>query len=137
MRATEARESVRAAAERRKCWGISRISAINLADTVGHQALAVNTNLAYMSGRTLFCEVAMDFESKEREWAGRTKRFLKAELKRADVTYEELARRLREHGLEETESSITNKLSRGTFPATFFIAAMRAVGRENVNLADI
>ena len=52
-----------------------------------------------------FCEDMMSFESKEREWADRTKRFLKAELKRADVTYEELARRLREHGLEETESS--------------------------------
>ena len=52
----------------------------------------------------------MSFESKEREWTDRTKRFLKAELKRADVTYEELARRLREHGLEETESSVTNKL---------------------------
>ena len=84
-----------------------------------------------------FREAAMSFESKEREWADRTKRFLKAELKRADVTYEELARRLREHGLEETESSVSNKLSRGTFPATFFLAAMRAIGREQVNLADV
>jgi hypothetical protein len=84
-----------------------------------------------------FCEAAMSFESKEREWPDRTKRFLKAELKRADVTYEELARRLREHGLEETESSVSNKLSRGTFPATFFLASMRAIGREQVNLADV
>jgi hypothetical protein len=84
-----------------------------------------------------FREVTMDFESKEREWAGRAKRFLKAELKRADVTYEELARRLREHGLEETESSVSNKLSRGTFPATFFLATMKAIGRENVSLVDV
>jgi hypothetical protein len=84
-----------------------------------------------------FCEAAMSFESKEREWTDRTKRFLKAELKRADVTYEELARRLREHGLEETESSVSNKLSRGTFPATFFVAVMKAIGREQVNLADV
>jgi hypothetical protein len=79
----------------------------------------------------------MDFVSKEREWADRAKRFLKAELKRADVTYEELARRLREHGLEETESSISNKLSRGTFAAIFFLATMKAIGRESVNLADV
>ncbi|HSK30259.1 MAG TPA: DUF6471 domain-containing protein [Candidatus Limnocylindria bacterium] len=79
----------------------------------------------------------MTFESKAREWTDRTKRFLKAELKRADVTYEELARRLREHGLEETESSVSNKLSRGTFPATFFLASMKAIGREQVNLADV
>lgn len=79
----------------------------------------------------------MSFESREREWADRTKRFLKAELKRADVTYEELARRLREHGMDETESSVSNKLSRGTFPATFFLAAMKALGRESVSLADL
>src|SRR6476661_6611866 len=79
----------------------------------------------------------MDFVSRECEWSDRAKRFLKAELKRANVTYEELARRLREHGLEETESSVSNKLSRGTFPATFFLASMRAIGREQVNLADV
>jgi hypothetical protein len=84
-----------------------------------------------------FCEDAMSFESKEREWADRTKRFLKAELKRADVTYEDLARRLREHGLEETGSSVSNKLSRGTFPATFFLASMKAIGRENINISDV
>jgi hypothetical protein len=84
-----------------------------------------------------FREAVMNFESKEREWADRAKRFLKAELKRADVTYEELAQRLREHGLEETESSVSNKLSRGTFPATFFLASMKAIGREQVNLADV
>jgi hypothetical protein len=84
-----------------------------------------------------FCESMMDFVSKEREWADRAKRFLKAELKRADLTYEELARRLREHGLEETESSISNKLSRGTFAATFFLATMKAIGRQTVNLDDV
>ena len=41
----------------------------------------------------------------------------KAELKRADVTYEELAELLREHGLEETKGSIAAKISRGAFPA--------------------
>jgi hypothetical protein len=42
---------------------------------------------------------------KEADWADRAKRFLKAELKRADVTYEELARRLRDMGYEETKSA--------------------------------
>jgi Domain of unknown function (DUF6471) len=80
----------------------------------------------------------MDFRETERQWAERSKRFLKAELKRADVTYEELARRLREHhGLDETRVSVANKLSRGTFSAAFFFAAMKAIGREAVNLADV
>jgi Domain of unknown function (DUF6471) len=73
----------------------------------------------------------------EIEPVDRMKRFVKAELKRADVTYEELARRLREAGYEETKVSVANKLSRGTFPATFFVAVMKAIGRENVNLSDV
>jgi hypothetical protein len=80
----------------------------------------------------------MDFVSREREWLDRASRFLKAELKRADVTYEELARRLREHhGLDETKHSVAAKIGRGTFPAAFFLAALKAIGRENVNLADV
>ena len=79
----------------------------------------------------------MSLATKEREWADRARRFVKAELRRAEVSYAELARRLKEHGLEETEASITAKLNRGTFAATFFLATMKAIGRENVNLADL
>lgn len=73
----------------------------------------------------------------ELDWIERTKRFTKAELKRADVTYEELAKRLTEMGMDETKASVSNKISRGGFPASFFVAAMKAIGRENVNLADV
>jgi hypothetical protein len=39
---------------------------------------------------------------------------------------------------KETEASIVNKLSRGTFvAATFFLATMKAIGRETVNLSDL
>ncbi len=70
-------------------------------------------------------------------WEERAKRFLKAELARADIGYRELAERLKKHGLKETEASIANKLSRGTFPATFMIAALVAIGCEVVKLDDI
>ena len=79
----------------------------------------------------------MNIATKEREWADRARRFVKAELKRAEVSYAELARRLKEHGLEETEASITAKLNRGTFAATFFLATMKAIGRERVNLGEL
>lgn len=79
----------------------------------------------------------MDFTSREREWTDRARRFLKAELKRADITYEELAERLRTHGLDETKHSVSAKIGRGTFPASFFLAAMKAIGRDSVNLADV
>jgi hypothetical protein len=58
-------------------------------------------------------------------------------LARADVGYRELAERLKKHGLEETEASVANKISRGTFPATFFLAALKAIGCESVALEDI
>jgi 3-mercaptopyruvate sulfurtransferase SseA len=79
----------------------------------------------------------MTVADKEKEWAHRARRFLRAEIKRAEISYAELAARLEEHGLKETEASIANKLSRGTFAATFFLATMKAIGRENVNLADV
>lgn len=73
----------------------------------------------------------------EKEWADRARRFLKAELKRADVSYKELAERLKKHGLEETEASITAKLSRGTFAATFFLATVAALELDGISLADL
>jgi hypothetical protein len=79
----------------------------------------------------------MGFAKDEAEIAERTARFLKAEMKRADVTYEELAKRLRAHGLNETRDSIASKLKRGTFAATFFLACVAALEMEGVRLADI
>jgi uncharacterized protein DUF6471 len=62
---------------------------------------------------------------------------VRAEIKRAEISYAELAQRLKKHGLEETEASIANKLSRGTFGAIFFLAVMKAIGRQMVNLDEI
>lgn len=74
---------------------------------------------------------------KEKDWADRARRLLKAELKRADVSYHELAKRLEKHGMKETEASVANKLSRGTFAATFFLASLTAIGCEQVRLEDV
>jgi hypothetical protein len=71
------------------------------------------------------------------DWSERTKRFLKAELKRADITHEVLAERLTEMGMEETKASVANKISRGGFPASFFLASMKAIGRDVVRLDDL
>ncbi|NYZ16636.1 hypothetical protein HL658_29170 [Azospirillum sp. RWY-5-1] len=71
------------------------------------------------------------------EWAGRAKRFMKAELKRRDVTYEELARRLTEMGIPETEGSITVKINRGAFPTWFLLASMKVVGCREIRVDDV
>jgi hypothetical protein len=70
-------------------------------------------------------------------WEDRARRFLKVELARADVGYRELAERLKKHGLQETEASIANKISRGTFPATFLLASLIAIEADMVRLEDI
>lgn len=79
----------------------------------------------------------MTMPEKEREYADRLRRFLKAELKRAEVSYKELATRLTEHGLEETETGIASKMARGTFSATFLIACLAVLELEGVRLEDI
>jgi len=80
----------------------------------------------------------MGFAKSEAEIAERAARFLKAELKRADVTYEELAERLKKHGHpHETVDSIKAKLKRGTFPATFMLACAAAIGLEAINLSEV
>jgi Domain of unknown function (DUF6471) len=58
-------------------------------------------------------------------------------MKRAGVTYAELAKRMKEHGLEETEASITSKLARGTFAAAFFLACIAALEMEGARLEDL
>jgi len=80
----------------------------------------------------------MGLAKSEQELAERASRFLKAELKRADITYEELAQRLKKHGLPgETENSIKSKLKRGTFAATFLLASLAALELDGVSLEEI
>jgi Domain of unknown function (DUF6471) len=74
----------------------------------------------------------------EAEWAERSAAFLKHKLKDCEVTYVELANRLKKHGFkDETEASITMKLKRGTFPATWFLAVLAALEQDGVALEEI
>lgn len=68
------------------------------------------------------------------EWQARVKGLLKAELKRRNVSYKELASRLEAMGIHETERNINNKISRGGFSATFLIQCLSAIGCESVRL---
>jgi hypothetical protein len=74
----------------------------------------------------------------EVEWAERAAAFLKHKLRECEITYVELAKRLKKHGFkDETEASITNKLKRGTFAATFFLACLAALELDGVALEEI
>jgi Domain of unknown function (DUF6471) len=79
----------------------------------------------------------MGLTEREKEWGNRASRFLKAELKRAGVGYKELADRLNKHGMQETETSITGKLARGTFAVSFFLACLEVLELNGVGLEDL
>jgi Domain of unknown function (DUF6471) len=79
----------------------------------------------------------MGLTDQEKEWGSKASRFLKAELKRAGIGYKELAERLNKHGLQETETSITGKLARGTFAASFFLACLAVLKMEGMRLDDL
>jgi hypothetical protein len=79
----------------------------------------------------------MGLAKTEAELAGRASAFIKLKLKESGVTYAELVKRLKKHGLKETEAGITMKLKRGTFSATFFLACLAALELEGVALEEI
>lgn len=79
----------------------------------------------------------MNIKSEE-EWADRAAAFLKHKLRETEITYIELAKRLKKHGFkDETEASITMRLKRGTFPATWFLAVLAALEQDGVALEEI
>jgi len=79
----------------------------------------------------------MAYPKTEDEWGERAARHLKAELKRAGLTYEDLADRLKKHGFDESKATIANKLARATMSAHFFLASLVAMGKEQVSLQEI
>lgn len=74
----------------------------------------------------------------EQDWAERAVKHLQAELKRAGLTYEELAEKLnRKHGFKETKASIADKFAKATMTAAFFLAAIAVMGQQVVDISEI
>lgn len=66
----------------------------------------------------------------EKVWEEMVKNILRAEMMRRGVSYAGLAERLQEHGIEDNELNLRNKVSRGRFTAVFFMQCMQALGVE-------
>jgi hypothetical protein len=94
---------------------------------------AISDIIAFVSDR----RTKMGLARNEAELARRASAYLKGEVVKADITYEELAKRMKKHGLSETKASVTNKLARGTFPATFLLGAVAALELDGVRLEDV
>jgi hypothetical protein len=68
-------------------------------------------------------------------WAHEAKGILRAELGRRGVTYAKLAKLMQANQIRETERSLANKISRGSFSFVFFLQVMRVLGVTSVVLA--
>jgi hypothetical protein len=65
-----------------------------------------------------------------------SKAILKAELKRRNIGYRELAEKLSAMGSPESDRNIANKISRGGFTAGFFLQCLVAIGAKEVRLIE-
>ena len=74
--------------------------------------------------------------SKRRDWRARVKGLLKAELKRRNLSYADLADKPATVGVKDNERNISNKISRGTFTAVFFVQCMEALGAHTIHLNE-
>ena len=68
------------------------------------------------------------------EYEAKAANLLKAELKRAGVTYKELVVKLEVIGVHEKEVNIRNKLARGKFSASFLMYCLEAIGVQELRL---
>lgn len=68
------------------------------------------------------------------KWVEMSQSILKAELKRRNIGYRELAERLTAMGTPENDRNIANKISRGGFTAAFFIECLVAIGVTTLRL---
>ena len=79
----------------------------------------------------------------KKSWSMRARRYLKRKLKEKQITYAQLAELMLAEKLyddrepRETPGSIAQKLSRGTFSASFFLAVLSAIGVEQVQLKHV
>ena len=68
------------------------------------------------------------------EYESRAASILKAELKRAGVTYAQLTKKLQTMGIDEKEANTRNKLARGKFSAAFMIQCLEAIGVKELRV---
>jgi len=70
----------------------------------------------------------------DKDWEELVKGLLKGELKRRGVSYAQLAGKLADIGVNDSEPNIRNKLSRGKFTAVFLVQCLEAIGATRLVL---
>jgi 3-mercaptopyruvate sulfurtransferase SseA len=70
----------------------------------------------------------------EDRWVNQVKGILRAEMTRRGMTYEHLAEKLGELGIQDSAVNIRNKVARGGFSAVFFVQCLEAIGVKELRL---
>jgi Domain of unknown function (DUF6471) len=78
----------------------------------------------------------MAVAKKSDRWRVLAKGLLRAELKRRNLSYADLVDKLSAIGISDNERNVSNKISRGTFTAVFFLQCLKAIGVRTVHLDD-
>ena len=68
------------------------------------------------------------------EWQNEIKGILKGEMKRRNMTYDQLAERLAGIGIETSARVLRTKVSRGGFSAVFLLQCFKAMGCKVIRL---
>ena len=68
------------------------------------------------------------------EWQAEVKGMLKAEMKRRGLTYDQLAAKLAEIGVQADPHVLRNKVARGGFSAVFLFQCLKAMGCDSLRL---
>jgi len=70
------------------------------------------------------------------DYKNRAKSMIKSELAKKDMDYIELSKRLKEIGIEETQTNLANKINRGTFSLIFALQVFDVLGLKTLRLKD-
>ena len=73
----------------------------------------------------------------DKGWEQMATRIVKSALSLKGVNYPELSRRLRRLGIEETPSSLSTKINRGAFKASFMLQVLSAVDIQHFTIPDV
>lgn len=70
----------------------------------------------------------------DNDWKLQAKGLLRAEIVKRNLSYIEIADKLKALGIDETPQNISNKIGRGTFSAIFMIQVLKAIGCNEIRL---
>ena len=70
------------------------------------------------------------------DYKDRAKSMIKSDLAKKNIDYIELSKRLKEIGIEESQTNLANKINRGTFSFIFALQVFEVLDLKTLRLGD-